>query len=132
MPGASDLLRDLHAAGYRLGVASAGPRANADCLLRRLSGAEFVSATVSADETRFTKPHPEPFLACARALGVAPGACVVVEDSVHGLKGAKAAGMGAVGLVGTSPAAALRAHADLVVNSLTEIGAERIASLVAR
>lgn len=125
MPGATALLRELHAEGFRLGVASAGPRANVDCLRRCLPGAELLAATISANDTRRTKPDPEPFLACASLLGVPPEDCVVVEDSVHGLIGAHAAGMHSVGLVGTATEAELRRHADLVVQSLCDLNARR-------
>lgn len=39
------------------------------------------------------KPFPDLFLAAAAASGVAPGSCVVVEDSVTGMRAARAAGM---------------------------------------
>lgn len=130
MPGASDLIQALHAAGFLLGVGSSGPRGNVDCMLRHLPGAERFKATVSANETRNCKPHPEPFLTCAAALGVEPSCCVVIEDSTHGLKAARAAGMGAVGITGTCSEAELCAQADLVVTALSELTPERVADLV--
>ena len=39
------------------------------------------------------KPHPDPYLAAARRLGVAPERCLVVEDTERGLRAAVAAGM---------------------------------------
>ena len=130
MPGATELIQALHTAGFALGIASSGPRENVECLLRHLSGADCFEATVSASDTRHCKPHPEPFLTCARALGVAPARCVVVEDSVHGLIAARAAGMGTVGITGTCSAAELKPHADLVVASLHELTPEKMAGLL--
>ncbi len=121
MAGASKLIRDLHAAGYAMGIASSGPRENVDCVLRLLPAAELFTATVSADDVRHAKPHPDVFLACATRLGVAPAACVVIEDSLHGLHAARAAGMQSVALVGTSQAEELADHADLVVDALREL-----------
>jgi beta-phosphoglucomutase-like phosphatase (HAD superfamily) len=39
------------------------------------------------------KPHPEPFLKAADALGVAPQDCLALEDSHNGVRAAHAAGM---------------------------------------
>lgn len=39
------------------------------------------------------KPHPEPFLKAAERLGVAPGSCLALEDSYHGVRAASGAGM---------------------------------------
>ena len=46
------------------------------------------------------KPAPDLFLLAATRMGVAPGRCVVIEDSVFGILGARAAGMAAYGFVG--------------------------------
>jgi HAD superfamily hydrolase (TIGR01509 family) len=50
------------------------------------------------------KPAPDIYLHAARAVGHLPEACVVVEDSPHGITGAKAAGMRAIGFLGGSHA----------------------------
>jgi HAD superfamily hydrolase (TIGR01509 family) len=43
-----------------------------------------------------SKPHPEPFLLAAERLGVAPGDCLVFEDTEMGIEAATAAGMASV------------------------------------
>src|SRR5262249_20268907 len=50
-------------------------------------------ARIGADSVRVGKPDPECFLMAARALGVAPAAALVFEDSVAGLLAARAASM---------------------------------------
>jgi beta-phosphoglucomutase-like phosphatase (HAD superfamily) len=45
------------------------------------------------------KPAPDVFVHAASALGVAPGDCIVVEDSTVGIQAAKAAGMQVIGLL---------------------------------
>jgi beta-phosphoglucomutase-like phosphatase (HAD superfamily) len=45
-----------------------------------------------------SKPHPEPYLVAARALGVDPAECVAIEDSVAGVTSAVAAGAATVGV----------------------------------
>jgi beta-phosphoglucomutase-like phosphatase (HAD superfamily) len=48
------------------------------------------------------KPFPDLFLFAAAEMGEAPPSCVVIEDSVAGVTGAKAAGMTVFGFVGGS------------------------------
>ncbi len=65
----------------------------------RFEGRIFSSADVERG-----KPAPDLFLHVAREMGVAPEACVVVEDSALGVRGARAAGMPVLGYTGTAPA----------------------------
>ena len=70
-------------------------------------------AVVTADAGVPAKPAPDLYLAAAAALGVAPGACLVVEDSPTGTAAAAAAGMAVLvvphaGPVPTGPGRAIR------------------------
>jgi HAD superfamily hydrolase (TIGR01509 family) len=67
-----------------------------------------------------TKPAPDVFLHAAAARGVEPSQCIVVEDSVHGVHGARNAGMRVIGFTGG--AHSYLGHAD----ALTEAGAETV------
>lgn len=62
----------------------------------------------SFEDVRAPKPAPDIYLAAAAACGVAPGDCVVVEDSVTGVRAGLAAGCRVLGLARDTPAAALR------------------------
>lgn len=68
------------------------------------------------------KPKPDIFLHGAAQLGVSPDRAVVIEDSVHGVHGAKAAGMRVIGFTGASHT--YPSHAD----RLTDAGAETVIS----
>lgn len=127
--GAGDLIKSLHDSGFAIGVASSGPRGNVDCLLKHLTNAHCISATISADEVKFTKPHPDPFLRCASKLSVPPGNCTIIEDSIYGLQAGRTAGMATIALTGTSEEAELAKQADLVVHSLRELDANIIRKL---
>ncbi len=48
------------------------------------------------------KPAPDLFLLAAERMGVAPERCAVIEDSIFGVEGARAAGMRALGFLGGS------------------------------
>lgn len=67
-----------------------------------------------------TKPAPDVFLHVAATLGVAPEACIVIEDSVHGIHGARAAGMRVIGFTGATHT--FPGHSD----ALTDAGAETV------
>jgi HAD superfamily hydrolase (TIGR01509 family) len=53
----------------------------------------FAGRIFSASEVARGKPAPDLFLHAAARMGVAPAACVVVEDSQYGVQAARAAGM---------------------------------------
>jgi len=71
------------------------------------------------------KPKPDIFLHGAKQFGVAPERCVVIEDSSHGVHGARAAGMRVIGFTGASHT--YPSHAD----RLTDAGAETVISRMA-
>lgn len=96
------------------------PTINAVLNLRGLR-AHF-RAVVSSEDVARGKPAPDVFLRAAELLGVAPAACVVIEDSAAGVQGALAAGMTAIGITNSLPAERL-AHAHQVVRSYAEIEA---------
>lgn len=60
--------------------------------MRRMARGSLAFA-ISRDDVEHGKPHPEPYLRAAERLGVAPSACLVVEDSPTGARAARAAGM---------------------------------------
>ncbi len=93
----------------------------------------FFRAVVAMEDTQRGKPDPQVFQIAARRLDAAPGRCVVFEDAVAGVQAAKAGGMKgiAVRFVGHHSEEALRqAGADLVVDSLQQVSAEKVIQLL--
>ena len=129
MPGARDLVRALHAAGFALAVGSSGPRANIDVCVAGLDLPGLFSAIITREDVTRGKPEPEVFLVAADRLGVPPARCAVVEDAPAGIEAANRAGMTSIALTGTATADAL-ADADLIVASLAELTPARIAELI--
>jgi beta-phosphoglucomutase len=129
MDGAVELIDALVDAGFRLAVGSSGPPENVQLTLERLGRARsFVVIVTGRDVTR-GKPDPQVFQIAAERLGLPPARCIVVEDAPVGIAAARAAGMASVALVGTVPPERLAA-ADLVVGSLRELDASRLAALL--
>jgi sugar-phosphatase len=75
---------------------------------------------ITADDVRHGKPAPDGYLRAAEALGRAPYACVVIEDTPVGVDAGKAAGMAVIAVRGTYADEHLAA-ADAVVNSLAHL-----------
>ncbi len=129
LPGVHALLEGLRRAGLRQAVASSAPQANIDVLLESTRLRPFFDAVVSAARLP-GKPDPAVFLEAASRLGVSPASCVVVEDAVAGVEGARRAGMRCIAVTTTNSAANLAA-ADLVVDSLEQVSAESFRRLLA-
>jgi HAD superfamily hydrolase (TIGR01509 family) len=90
-PGARDLLAELRAAEIPCAMVTMSWRRLADAIVGELPRGSF-AVTIVGDEVRRGKPHPEPYLAAARALSVSPDECVALEDSPTGVRSATAAG----------------------------------------
>lgn len=58
----------------------------------------LLGVIVTAEDIKQAKPDPEPYLVAAAKLGVLPEDCLVLEDSVNGVRAAKAAGMNVVAI----------------------------------
>lgn len=129
MPGAKELIADLWANGFKIGIGSSGPPENVRLVIEALGLADRLSGVTTAVDVTRGKPDPQVFLLTAGKMGIEPGRCAVVEDAVHGVTAARRAGMKAIGLTGTVDREAL-GEADLVVERLTELDARRIATLI--
>ncbi len=101
VPGVTDALDALAADGHATCVASSGSiekmrvSLGLTGLWGRFDGRIFNSAMVARG-----KPWPDLFLHAAARMGAAPAACVVIEDSLPGVRAARAAGMTTFGYVG--------------------------------
>ena len=78
---------------------------------------DVLGAIVSSDEVPLGKPEPDVYLLAASRLGVEPGRCLVVEDSLNGVRAGKAAGMTVVLVPNASVPPGGNAHelADAIV-----------------
>ena len=80
----------------------------------------FAPHIYSADHVEHAKPAPDLFLHAASALGIAPEHCLVIEDSVNGVRAARAANMRVWGFAGGG-------HMDEAASArLLAAGAERV------
>ena len=120
--GAVEAVRRI-AATLPVAVASSAHRAVIDAALETTGLADLFEVVVSSDEVEHGKPAPDVYLETARRLGRAPVSCLVVEDSLNGVKAAKAAGMAVVLVPNASvpPAPGATELADIVLPRLADL-----------
>jgi beta-phosphoglucomutase len=123
LPGVRDLLIDLKAKGYKIGLGSASK--NAVPVLKFLDMLDFFEVIIDGTKTTKGKPDPQVFQMGAKALGVKPEDTVVFEDAVSGVQAALNGGFTAVGCGSPENLG----HAHHVVAGLNEVTEEWISKL---
>lgn len=128
LPGAMELMRELHEAGFAQALASSTPIENIQLISDVLGLKRYLSVLVSGETVARGKPAPDIFLKAASELHMHPSWCVVIEDAVAGVRAAHAAGMRCIAVVGNRDLPGLR-EAELMVKDLTEVDVERVQAL---
>jgi sugar-phosphatase len=114
LPGAVELLRR-----ERLAVVTSCSRPLAAARLAA-SGLPDPAVLITSDDVERGKPHPDPYLAAAAALGADPAECLVIEDAPAGVAAGRAAGM-TVWAVTTTHGSDELLGADRVAGDLTAL-----------
>jgi beta-phosphoglucomutase-like phosphatase (HAD superfamily) len=128
MPGAPEALHATTALGLPWRIASNSSHMEMAAKFGRTGLADLVAGrTHSADEIIQAggrgKPAPDVFLAAALAEGIDPADCLVIEDSVHGIHAALAAGMDCLGLGAAHREVELRAAGAIPFRSMHDLPA---------
>ncbi len=127
-PNVASLIRDIHATGIPLAVASGALANEIEAILEHHGLIECFDAIVGARECTHHKPHPEPYERAFDHLNrngrIRKTNTLAIEDSVGGLNSARAAGCLVAAVTNTYPPDKLRPHADLVMNGLPPTFAE--------
>jgi pyrophosphatase PpaX len=90
-PGIAELVRDIRARGYSLGVVTSKNREGTLRGLRLAGIADYFDVLVCADDVQNPKPHPEPVAMAVRALRASPSATLFLGDSIHDLHSGRGA-----------------------------------------
>ncbi|MBV9592654.1 MAG: HAD family phosphatase, partial [Actinobacteria bacterium] len=126
-PGARHLIEQVRVAGLPTALVTSTHRRLTETALDFM-GRELFDVTVTGDEIERPKPHPDPYLKAATALGVDPGRSVAIEDSELGARAAQAAGC--VVLVVPSELPIAPAPGRTVIESLEAITVQNLRNLV--
>ncbi len=135
-PGAAEFIRAA-AARYPLALASGARRDEIESTLREAGLHHCFSAIAGAEDFVLGKPHPESYLFALKLLNsrrngvtlqIRPDECLVIEDSVDGVQGARAAGMRCLALTNTYSGESLGA-ANRIVSSFHEVEVDELEQL---
>ncbi len=139
VPGAAEFLK-RGAERLPVAVASGGLLPEVELVLAGLGVRDRVSVLVTAGDAAKGKPDPEPFLVALARLNalspapgppLAPGECMVFEDSEHGVRAALAAGMRCIGITTSHSGDRLR-DADLVAPHFRALDLDRLLQMFGR
>jgi HAD superfamily hydrolase (TIGR01509 family) len=125
-PGVRELVLEA-AAHYPLAIASGALRNEIELILEESGLRKAFRHITSAEDVTRGKPAPDPFLQAMAGLNqssesrtLAPGDCLVIEDSLPGIRGARAAGMKVLAVANTHALQDLH-EADSLTHSLADI-----------
>lgn len=123
LPGSADAIAALHAAGYRLGVATNDSTGGAEKTLAKLGVAGLFDAAYGYDAVANPKPAPDTVAAFAGLTGLSPSEIAIVGDNRHDLEMARAGGAGlAIGVLsGTGTRETLAPLADVILESIADL-----------
>ncbi|HET9664119.1 MAG TPA: HAD-IA family hydrolase [Burkholderiales bacterium] len=121
-PGAADTVRELHAAGFLLGIATGKSRRGLDRALAATGLVQFFHASRCADEG-YCKPHPGMLTGLMNAVGVPAEKTLMIGDTSHDMAMAQSANVQRVGVgYGAHIKDALLAYEPLAcVDSIAEL-----------
>lgn len=126
--GVIKLLKDLKKE-FKIGLVSSSRKEIISSVLRQLNIENLFEVILSGADISNNKPHPDPYLTAARIIGEPPEDCIAIEDSFHGLKSAKNAGIKCIVI----PSEYTINHdfeiADLVIKSFKELNIQKIKEL---
>ncbi len=121
-PGVTQLLTFLKQMHITVAVASSGTHEKIKFNLKQGKLQNYFTIITSADEVKNGKPNPDLFLLSAQKMNIDPKNCLVIEDSVLGIKAAKLANMLAIGVTNTFDEKSLAdAGADRIVIRVDEL-----------
>ena len=115
IPGVLPFIRQA-AGRFRLALTTSATRVNQQLAFDKFGLDAFFEVVVTAADITRAKPDPQPYALTVERLGLAPEACLVIEDSVNGVRSAVGAGCRVAALTTSFESAALvEAGAEVVV-----------------
>jgi HAD superfamily hydrolase (TIGR01509 family) len=118
--GAASAIDYIGGLGLPMALASSSPMRLIRAVLSMGGLTERFAVVLTAEDEAQGKPDPAVYLSAARRLGVSAERCLAVEDSINGVRAAKAAGMVCVAVPAGGAGADGFGEADLVLSSLGE------------
>ncbi|RLZ09114.1 HAD family hydrolase [Faecalibacter macacae] len=99
IPGVEQLIKDLHANGFELVLASSASKSTIDRVFNRFNLNQYFKAKVSGEDFPKSKPDPAIFIHAASLANSTKDECIVIEDSTNGIEAAVRAEIKVLGYV---------------------------------
>lgn len=119
--GAIEFISYLKENDYKIGLVTSSQDFKMKRALEELNISQVFDTIVTADRITEGKPSPMCYLLAAKDLNVSPTACVVFEDSFHGIKSGLDAGMRVVGLSTTIHKEQLKEKVEHVIPDFSDM-----------
>ena len=130
LPGFEDFIADLRKHGLRTAVVTSSNRLKMESVYRQHPDfGQLFDAILTSEDFAESKPSPDCYLRAAQRFGLTSEACVVLEDSINGLRSGRAAGMMVVGLVTTNPMDVVRPLSDCQISDYLNFDYKRLNEL---
>jgi len=127
--GVENLIKDLHANGIQLIVASSASKVTINRVFTRFNLHQYFTHIVSGEDFPKSKPHPAIFEHAA-SLSVAPKEnCIVIEDSTNGIQASVSAGIFCVGYDSFHSKDQDLSKANIIIRHFNELNFERVRDL---
>jgi len=127
--GVEELIKDLHANGIQLIVASSASKVTINRVFTRFNLHQYFTHIVSGEDFPKSKPHPAIFEHAA-SLSIAPKEnCIVIEDSTNGIQAAVSAGIYCVGYDSFHSKDQDLSKANVVIRHFNELNFEKVRDL---
>jgi HAD superfamily hydrolase (TIGR01509 family) len=124
--GVEELIKDLHANGIQLIVASSASKVTINRVFTRFNLHQYFTHIVSGEDFPKSKPHPAIFEHAA-SLSIAPKEnCIVIEDSTNGIQAAVSAGIFCVGYDSFHSKDQDLSKANVVIRHFNELNFEKV------
>lgn len=120
IPGLETLLEAIKQAEIPMAIATSGLPINIAFMFEHVKIEPYFDTVIDCTYVTNSKPHPEIFLTAAASVHASPVQCIAFEDSIAGVRSAKAAGMKVVALTTTHTPEDLY-EADKIIKDYTEI-----------
>ncbi len=125
-PGVENYLKDAKLIGLKIGLASSSPCSWVTGHLTQRGLIDYFDCIYARDDVKVVKPDPELYLSVLEELGVRADQAFVIEDSPIGITAAQRAGLFCVAVPNALTALMPLDHADMRLDSLTDISLEEL------
>jgi HAD superfamily hydrolase (TIGR01509 family) len=127
--GVEDLIKNYHTNGLTLVVASSASMFTINNVMKRFKLDTYFKDKLSGADLKASKPHPEIFINAAKAAGVSPTECFVIEDSTNGIIAAKEANIFCIAYKSENSKDQDYSRADLLISDYNAIKYDTVKEL---